>query len=138
MDAGRPKQVNLRRATSTAYYALFHCLARQAADRFIGGAGSDRSSPAWRQTYRALEHRVAKNNMKRDDVMDRFPPGIQDFANTFIRLQDKRHRADYDPLEDFRKTAVLTDIAECHAVIDGFQGSRVKDRRAFAALFKHR
>ena len=39
-------QARLRRAVSTAYYALFHCLAASAADLFIG---PERNS-AWHRT----------------------------------------------------------------------------------------
>lgn len=42
-SARRPRQTNLRRAVSTTYYALFHCLAKCCADMVVGGAG--RSSP---------------------------------------------------------------------------------------------
>ena len=55
-DPRRPSQANLRRAVSTAYYAMFHCLAGTAADLLIGGSRSE----AWHQVYRALEHGSAK------------------------------------------------------------------------------
>ena len=32
----RPNQANLRRAVSTAYYAVFHCLAGTAANLLVG------------------------------------------------------------------------------------------------------
>ena len=54
---GRPNQARLRRAVSTAYYAMFHTLAASAADLFIG----QRRDPAWHRTYRALEHGRAKH-----------------------------------------------------------------------------
>ena len=47
-----PTQARLRRAVSTAYYAMFHCLAASAADLFIGTV----RNPAWHRIYRALEH----------------------------------------------------------------------------------
>ena len=52
----RPSQANLRRALSTAYYAVFHCLAATAADALMGKGRND----AWHQTYRALEHGSAR------------------------------------------------------------------------------
>ena len=52
----RPSQANLRRALSTAYYAVFHCLAATVADALMGKGRSD----AWHQTYRALEHGSAR------------------------------------------------------------------------------
>jgi len=38
--SGRPKQGHLRRSVSSAYYAMFHALARCCADLSIGGSGS--------------------------------------------------------------------------------------------------
>ena len=53
---GRPTQARLRRAVSTAYYAMFHYLAGCAANLLIGCA----RKPAWHQTYLALEHGKAR------------------------------------------------------------------------------
>lgn len=138
--SGKPRQSNLRRATSTAYYALFHCLAKCAADLLVGGASATRSEEAWIQVYRALEHGAAKQACKRQDIIKKFPKDIEDFANAFITMQAKRHKADYDPSEKFYKSSVRQDIANVRGVIVGFQKSSVMDRRAFAAyvLFKTR
>ena len=56
--AAQPTKADLRRAVSTAYYALFHCLTAAAAD-LLTGARPD--SPEWRQVYRALEHGKARS-----------------------------------------------------------------------------
>ena len=45
-DDAPPTQAGLGRAISTAYYAMFHCLAMSAADLFIGAA----CSPAWHRS----------------------------------------------------------------------------------------
>ena len=45
--AAQPTQADLRRAVSTAYYAMFHCLAASAANLFIGTV----RSPAWHRAY---------------------------------------------------------------------------------------
>ena len=37
---GKPRQSDLRRAISTAYYALFHALAKDGADLFVGAAAA--------------------------------------------------------------------------------------------------
>ena len=137
---GKPRQSNLRRAVSAAYYALFHCLARCCADLLVGGAGADRSKPAWKQVYRALDHGLAKNNCKNQETIKKFPKEIEDFANMFVALQTKRHMADYDPDARFYKSEVRQDVAEAADVMDRFKDVPLKDRRAFAAyvLFKSR
>lgn len=136
----RPTQISLRRATSTAYYALFHTVSRCCADALVGGNGSDRSKPAWRQVYRALEHGGCKSACQNKALIDRFPKPIEDFANAFVTMQIKRHNADYDPYGNYTKSEVITDIDNCEQAIKDFQGVPMKDRRAFSALvlFKHR
>ena len=78
----RPRQADLRRAVSTAYYAMFHLLAKTCADGMLGGVNASRSNRAWRQVYRALEHGSAKNACKNHHTLKLFPKDIEDFANT--------------------------------------------------------
>ena len=129
---GRPRHTNLRRAVSTTYYALFHCLAACCATMLVGGPGSDRSRPAWRQTYRALRHGTARQRCQRREIISRFPAAIQDFAQFFSEMQAKRHAADYDPYAAFSKSDVLQDIGAAEAIIDHFNTTPARDRRAFA------
>jgi hypothetical protein len=73
-------------------------------------------------------------------ILPQFPPAIQDFANAFVTMQEKRHDADYDPYVKFTKSAVVADIALVRQAITDFIAEPTKDRRAFAAhvLFKSR
>ena len=140
LNRGKPSQVVLRRALSTAYYAMFHMLAKCGADLLVGGSGAGRSNEAWRQVYRALEHGFAKNAFKNASMLSKFPKEIEDFGNMFVTMQEKRHKADYDPAERFYKSSVIQDINAAEQVIKGFDGADIKHRRAFAAyaLFKAR
>jgi hypothetical protein len=137
---GKPSVVNLRRAISTAYYAVFHCLARSCADLLIGSPGAKRSIEAWQQVYRALDHGYAKGQCSNLKIMARFPADIQDFANCLISLQKKRHSADYDPIAKFVKSTVEADIDQAEQAIKSFRGAPLSDRRAFCAyvLLKER
>ena len=132
----RPSQANLRRAVSTAYYAMFHCLAGAAADLLIGR----RRSPAWHQVYRALEHGRAKTACRHQQAMQGFPPEIRDFANTFAALQDARHQADYALDVRYDKSDVLVAIERAETVIARFEQADIQHRRGFAAhvLFRRR
>jgi hypothetical protein len=69
-----------------------------------------------------------------------FPQEIQDFANAFVTMQEKRHAADYDPQHTATKSEVLVDIQTVEQVIAGFENASLRDRRAFAAwvMFKDR
>jgi uncharacterized protein (UPF0332 family) len=138
--SGKPRQSHLRRAVSTAYYALFHAMARSCADLLIGSSGADKSKPAWNQVYRALDHGFAKQACLNQKVIVKFPQEIRNFANAFAKMQVKRHDADYNPDGAFFKSDVLADIAVVEVVLSDFDSTPIKDRRAFAVwvLLKHR
>ena len=65
--------------------------------------------------------------------MKAFPKEIEDFGNTFVNAQIKRHAADYDPWFRTARSEVLTDIATAEVAIQKLQSSPIKDRRALAA-----
>ena len=128
---GRPRQAWLRRAVSTAYYALFHTMARCGADMLAGSTPANRSQPAWRQAYRALEHGHAKNQCSKT-VMKKFPEEIQRFGQTFVEMQGQRHTADYDPEPRLVRSDVLQLIDVTAKAITEFENTTLADRKAFA------
>ena len=129
-NTGRPRRADLCRAVSTAYYALFHCLAHTCADRLAGHAGTVGNRPMWRRVYRALEHRQARTRCA--NMPSSFPEGVQEFGQAFSVLQSKRHFADYDP--DFRvgKSEVTAAINDARTAIDRFLETPASVRRDFA------
>ena len=135
---GRPLETDLRRAVSTAYYALFHCLANCCADTIVGGPGSNRSRPAWNQAYRAPEHGLTRRRCENRNMMVRFPDNIQDFAVFFVLMQRMRHLADYDPDASdtpelaLSRSYILQLIDDVEDVIRSFNRVPIADRRAFA------
>lgn len=133
---GRPRQTNLRRAVSTAYYALFHCLAACCADTLVGGDGANRSEQAWRQTYRALDHGLARQRCEQATGSrfpdPRFPPEVLQFATLFVSMQKERHSSDYDPYQDLSKASVMQSINAAEDAMTQFLKAPDKDRRAFA------
>lgn len=133
---GRPRQAELRRAVSAAYYAMFHALARCCADTLVGASRANRSRQAWRQTYRALEHGQARNQCANQSVLIRFPSQIQRFGELFVYMQRLRHIADYDPDPDadFIRNHIVQLIDETSRTITAFQGVDIIDRRAFSAF----
>ena len=133
MGGRKPRQSDLRRVVSTAYYALFHALCRNCADAFIGTVGANRGEPAWRQAYRSVDHGRAKDRFGNRKIMGKFPADIQDFGNVFVNAQAQRRAADYDPAYRAVKAAVLSDIDSAEAVIGSLRSAALKDRRALAA-----
>ena len=126
---GRPRQAELRRAISSAYYALFHAMAFCCASRL---AGSTRSDTAWIQTYRALEHGHARNQCNDLSAMRQFPQEVQHFGRTFVYVQSQRQQADYSPDASYSRRWVMQTVEEVHDAISAFENVPSADRRAFA------
>ena len=100
----RPKQASLRRAVSTAYYALFHLLVHESSKRLVSGAAHARLRAL---SARAYEHGVMKQ-ASRAFASGGLPPNLQtvlpqgapaeirEIAEIFVDVQEARHAADYD------------------------------------------
>ena len=136
---GRPRQVELRRAMSTAYYAMFHALALCCANMVVGSTPGSRDEEAWRQTYRALEHGRARSQCENRTIL-RFTTAICNFGEKFVKMQSQRHLADYAPEASFEREEVLQMIDEAEQAISEFDALPSLDRRAFAVylLFRTR
>lgn len=121
------------RAVSAAYYAVFHELCETVATSFVGGPGADRSTRAWKQAYRAVDHYEAKRRCNQVSAGNgAFPAGIKDFAREFSMLQDQRHSADYDPMHRIDIGAAEAEIIRAEKAIRDFRSCPAKDRGAFA------
>jgi hypothetical protein len=81
-----PSPAELRRAVSTAYYAVFHALAHVCADRLIGSSNAASQGGAWGQVYRALEHGFARNACEQAKGLG-FSEGITTFAIAFVMAE---------------------------------------------------
>jgi hypothetical protein len=132
MDPRRPKQANLRRAISSAYYALYHFLVDEAC-RDLLGAHRDK------RRYRdALARGFDHSSMK--DACSTFwggnlpksiaailaspfvvPPDLQHVAATFVRAQEKRHVADYDRAARFQRSDVDAFIREVQSAVARYE-----------------
>ena len=134
---GRPTQARLRRAVSTAYYAVFHCLAATAADLFIG----QQRTPAWHRVYRAVEHGRARSVCREAQTTPSYPEEIRYFAKRFVALQKARQQADYAlDADDYQQSDVLVYIASAELAIGQFEKADIEAKRGFAAhvLFRQR
>jgi hypothetical protein len=89
-DKRRPRSASLRRAVSTAYYAVFQALCETCADTLVGWK---KPWEAFTPVFRALEHgRAAQTLLQRSAAT---PPELQRFALAFRELQEAREWADY-------------------------------------------
>lgn len=141
---GAPRQVDLRRAISSAYYGLFHFVMRSVADEFVGGG--QRNSLRYALVYRSVDHRALRDlcgeavkstlsaKYKAFVPAGGFDADIQAFARAAIGLQDKRHGADYDPRASFRMSDAKLVILEARNAIARFQRANDELRASFLTL----
>lgn len=122
----------LNKSVSVAYYAMFHALAQNNADRLVSDSEADRETIAWHRTYRALEHRTAYRQLS-ESRLGNFSDQVRRFGSTFRDLQDSRHRADYDPRSYFSRTETLNLVVEAESAIRGFLTVTIAERRELAA-----
>ena len=135
---GAPRQVNLRCAVSLVYYALFHWLANCAADALAGTAKPRDGS--WTRVYRGLQHHQVRNECRKGRIPKRFPTSIRRFATEVATMQNRRHRADYDPQARFSKGDALAFLRNANSILNDLQTATPAEKRAFAihVLFKER
>jgi uncharacterized protein (UPF0332 family) len=126
-SAGPPRQVDLRRALSAAYYAVFHCVATAAADEIVGK--TQRNTTSYGLVYRSLDHRTLREfcleiakptpsaRFRRYAPANGFGVGLEAFANLVPELQEKRHTADYDPTVRIKTSDVRLVIDEARSAI---------------------
>jgi len=96
-DKAEHSQADVRCAISTAYFAMYHALARMSANGLVGSDRTTRANKAWVEVYRGLAHGVCKDSCKKA-VKIAFPEELKFFASNFVTLQTCRKRADYDPV----------------------------------------
>ncbi|MGA2597155.1 MAG: hypothetical protein ABSH09_09220 [Bryobacteraceae bacterium] len=94
-DGNAPKQASLRRAVSTAYYALFHLLI----DEAVGKWSVEHQRNALARTFKHGGMAKVCDESVKSFYIARQPPHLgplKDVAQIFSQLQEKRHTADYD------------------------------------------
>jgi len=123
-------------AVSTAYYAVFHCLAKTCASTLTFREGTEE----YARIYRALDHGPLKTAFSSGPLKDR--QVLREVGNIVILLQSERHKADYLPptrgVFTTRQAQKLVDQAR--DVISKIEGLGTNDRQTLAAylLFKNR
>ena len=130
---GRPRQMDLRRAVSTAYYAVFHALCRSNAETLIGTTTTAQSTDPWVHAYRALDHGSAKELLGKYRLKSNIHTDIRAFATAFANFQEQRHDADYDPRKVFTRPEVARLIDRMETAVSAFWNAPPSDHRELAA-----
>lgn len=142
-DRRTPNQANLRRAVSTAYYALFHLLSAEATERLIAPADL-RPYFARRFDHGAMrdvaEQFISPPGKKRDlrpkvaalAGVTHAPDELEVVASTFVALQGLRHEADYDVAKVYGRAEVGDVVSRCRTAFE--QWAAVKPLPASAVF----
>ena len=136
--SGETSEESLRRAVSTAYYAMFHALAASNADSLLGSPQYAEMQQAWNRAYRGMDHGAARRNLTQN--VTNLTQASRQFIRIFALLQDARHRADYDPDENVTLQYATGWIDSAEEAIEGFMSAPVDERKAVAirALVRER
>ena len=127
----QPTQSALKRAVSTAYYAMFHALCYSNAETLVGPR-DPHNEQAWVRIYRGIDHTPAKNRMKEGG--QQLPGPISDFGDTFSDLQEQRHLADYAPDKSFTVSQTQQWIDQAEAETSQFMQSDPEERKRLAIM----
>ena len=131
LAGGQPTQGALRRAVSTAYYAMFHALAASNADLIVG-PGTPANEARWIATYRSLRHFRAENPLHGWSHL--FSPPVQNFAYVIGIIKKEREQADYNPDTSvtFAQNEVITWIDSAERAIIDFNAASPQERAMVA------
>jgi hypothetical protein len=121
-----PTQLALRRAVSAAYYAVFHLL--------IFESTSNWGNPSLRTSLgRAFEHGTMKTASNRILDTTKFPFTGEDaaavarlrfIAQTFSQLQEDRHFADYNLVEELDPAEALAQVKSAEDIFSTWPSIR--------------
>jgi uncharacterized protein (UPF0332 family) len=143
-QAGRPRQVDIRRAVSAAYCAIFHAIITAAADQFIGV--TNRGESPYGLAYRSVDHgwlrklceEVQKSSLsvtfKSYAPSAGFVANMAAFAAATLDLQQRRHAADYDVMIRMNKSDASVAIATARAALSRLSATSPPERLAFLSL----
>ena len=146
LDAKKPKQVNLRRSVSAAYYAVFHYLTHEACCIQFGTQHAQ--TPYRGVIGRAFAHGTMKaacnsfgGGTLKESAIKALPrdasgryfvhPAIRRLAVSFVALQEKRQHADYDRNERFKRSEVLLLIEQAKDCVAQFAALPLSDDKKF-------
>ncbi|MBY0502515.1 MAG: hypothetical protein K2X03_01305 [Bryobacteraceae bacterium] len=139
-------EASLRRAVSTAYYALFHLLIRSAV--FAWAHAEQRA-----QLARMFDHRRMKEAsviiLKQIKMKNSEPATLDEVvrmrlwivAEAFVELQELRHRADYDlaaPFDQLTAAASVALAGEAFKAWVEIKDEPLSQRYLYSLLFKER
>ena len=132
-DPKRPRQVNLRRSVSSAYYALFHLLTWEASSLYVR---AEHLVARLTRTYQHSEIKKVSKSVSNGEFPKWFgsicprnspPPDLKIVAEAFVDLQEARHMADYDLSRAFRRAQAKDAVRQAKNAFDAWKRVRNTD-----------
>lgn len=120
LDPRRPKEINLRRAVSAAYYAVFHQLTECGVQMLLPGRRGELRA----QLRRKFKHGSMKTVAQATKSREELDAGIRFVADAFVQLQEARHDADYDFSRSFAKAEALDHIRLARDALERLEAAR--------------
>lgn len=142
--AGRPRQVDLRRAISNAYYGVFHAILTAAANHFVGS--SKQSTRQYSLVYRSVDHSSLRSlcaALKGRKISQKiafhapvagFDLDTQILAKFVLELQEKRIAADYDPGMQIKTLDARLAVEAARTALRHLDQANAESREAFLSL----
>lgn len=107
-----PEQVDLRRAVAAAYYGLFHLLTTEAAQNWKHPSQRERFARLFDHgRMKTCSSKVASRPLPGDSGEVAAAAELRLVADSFLKLQQARHTADYDNSRIWSRTQVWEVIA---------------------------
>jgi len=108
-----PKQVDLRRAVSAAYYALFHLLTTEAAQNWKNDSQRNRFARMFDHgRMKTCSSKTSSRAIPIDPTEIPIDTDLRLVADSFVKLQQARHTADYDNSKAWSRTQAYEVIAQ--------------------------
>ncbi|MCJ2060554.1 hypothetical protein MKL09_29015 [Methylobacterium sp. J-048] len=125
------RKAAMRRAVSSAYYAVFHELCYLCADQLgMWSKANDLLEPV----YRLLDHGIARSRLVSKDAAAICPEVLQ-IGTLFKDLQEARHGADYKTSAmPVSQDWALSQIADARRIVELIEGLSPDDRLKLAIL----
>ena len=122
---GEPKQVDLRRAVSAAYYALFHLLTTEAAQNWKHPSQRNRFARIYDHgRMKTCSSKVLSRPIPVDPSEIPTVTNLKLVADVFVKLQQARHTADYDNSKAWSRTQVWEVIAQAEDAMKAWSNIR--------------
>jgi hypothetical protein len=139
-ESKNPKQASLRRAVSTAYYALFHLLIQEASANWSRKDMRDYLARAFEHGTMRQASEWAENRAYPLSVPAQVVTRLRSVARAFRELQQQRHLADYSNATKWDRIKASAKVNQCRTAFTNWKSIRREHiaQRYLVALLSHR